>query len=561
MMTSLSIRYKIAAALLAVLCLAIAFLGTISFQVQKSTLEAEMQLRGRGLARQLASAAKTALLDRDELAAADAIGEVRRSGVLYAAILDRKGVLFADSDQRFAGRHLDAEADAFTRGATSMRFRELPEADAPMLEVVAPVIVRYAGRSARAGSVRLGISLAPLLEAVARQERLFLFMGAAFLLAGLLISLMLGGVLTRRIVALMRGMTAVAEGNLEHAVAVGARDEIGVLEERFNDMLRGLREKLRMEKYLSRSTVQLVKRLEGLGELKLGGERRRVAVLFSDIRGFTALTETLGPEDVVRTLNIYLNLQSEVIHQRGGVVDKFVGDAVMALFTGDAAEFRAALVAQEILNFVSSLNDSRGRASKPTMRVGIGLNAGNVILANMGSERQMSYTAIGDPINTAARLCSAARPGQAVVSRAIVEAVGDRCRVDALAPMSLKGKAEPVEAWELVDVPKAARSYFRRPVRLKADCRVLDRGESVEVLVSELGPGGCRVRSASPLEPGSSVQLDLTMQPLGRLSMQAAVRHASAHAGRFVAGLAFEHDERHFDALTEWAHDIRTELV
>lgn len=535
LVSSMSIRYKIAAALIAVLCLAIASLGTISFREQRKTLEAEMRLRAQALARQLVGPAKTALLAGDELAAAQAIADLEKAGVAYAAVVDKKGRVVAQSTAPDPG---------------SLLYEEVP------------VTVPFHGKLLRAGTVKLALSRQTLVDAIARQKSSFVGITSCFVVVALLISFALGQVMTRRIVVLMTGMKTAAKGDLSHMVEVEARDEIGTLAETFNDMILGLREKLHMEKYLSRSTLELVKKLRDT-EVRLGGERRHVAVLFSDIRGFTKLSEHLEPEEVVGLLNIYLNLQAEVVDQRGGVVDKFVGDEVMAIFTGADAEFRAALAAREILLFVRALNETRDRSHQRTMWVGIGLNAGSVIMANMGSERQMDYTVIGDVINTAARLCSSADPGQAVMSRSVAQAAGDRIKRRPMPPVSLKGKSEPVELWELLDAPGAAREHMRRAVDLPAAVRVAGLDGPVSVRLRELGRGGCSFAGAIPVsEPGARLELELPLTPLpGALRAVCVVRHQRRDETGCVTGVEFQDlSQEDLDHLTERVHHVETSI-
>jgi adenylate cyclase len=561
--SSMSIRYKIAGALIAVLCLAIASLGAVSFQQQKKTLEAEMRLRAQVLAQQLAGPAKTALLTHDELGVVSAIRELEKAGIAYAAVLDSKGALFACSDLRRLGLKPDAlSGPAAAPGALPL-FRTLESPLGPLLDAAVPITALYQDKTLRIGTVRLGLSQAALVESVARQKTALAWITSGFVLLALLISFALGRVLTRRIFVLITGMKVVAQGNLTQTIEIEAHDEIGTLGETFNEMILGLREKLHMEKYLSRSTLQLIKKLRDTERLKLGGERRRVAVLFSDIRGFTSMTETLDPEEVVSLLNIYLNLQSEVVHQRGGVVDKFVGDEVMAIFTGEDAEFRAALAAKEILNFVRSLNETRDRARRRTMWVGIGLNAGSVIMANMGSERQMDYTVIGDPINTAARLCSAADPGQAVMSRAVGDSAGERCKRRPMPPIQVKGKKDPVEIWELLDLPGAARGHMRRPVDLPGSCRVPGETAARDVRLRELSRGGCSFESPSPLAVGALVELDFSLEPMpGRLAASGVVKHVSNDGGVCRIGVEFNElplDRQ--DAIVERVHFVHTTIA
>lgn len=326
------------------------------------------------------------------------------------------------------------------------------------------------------------------------------------------------------------------------------------LEETFASVMALLRQSRHMQRYLSPKTLEVIKRLGALESPRLGGERCRVTVLFSDVRGFTSMTESLEPEEVVQMLNIYLNLQAEVVYQRGGFVDKFVGDEVMAIFTDEDSEYRAALAAQEIRNFVRSLNEARSKAGKRCMNVGIGLNTGDVVMGNMGSELQMDYTVIGDPINTAARLCHAAAPGQVVMSRPVSAKLGARVQLRVLGPIRAKGKSRPVEAAELLDVPGLARGHMRRRLDLEAPCSL--PGVRA-VRLRDISQGGCSLEAPVPVERGAELELSVPLGDVALGQVRGVVRHGRKVEGGWRAGVSFEGlGEEERSRLTEWVHRL-----
>lgn len=224
--------------------------------------------------------------------------------------------------------------------------------------------------------------------------------------------------------------------NLILALLVAKADRIIAAE---TGLLHAIRQN--MEKYLSRSAIEAIWTAVS-GKLHLfTGKRQSLVVWFSDIRGFTAFSEQNEPEKVVAELNRILELQEEIIHREGGVVDKFIGDAVMATFAADAAE-SAVRVGLAVLAAV------RGQKDLP-FRLGIGIHAGDAVVGTIGSDARRDYTAIGDTVNTASRLCGVASPGEVVIS-------GEVCRE--LSPeqasrfkprhlSGLKGKAAAIEAF------------------------------------------------------------------------------------------------------------------
>jgi class 3 adenylate cyclase len=561
--SAMSIRYKIAAVLVAVLCLAIASLGVVSFNQQKSTLRAEMGRRAAVLSQQLVATAKTAMLTEDDLAVYSAIKELQKAeGVEYAFVMDATGQVFAHSELALKGGKPVQPEDQAAMKAEAPLLQTVSYRGIPVLDAATPVTAKYGGKTLRVGTARVGLSQAELIASIRKQKLAFVGITSAFVALGLVISFALGKLLTRRIVVLMTGMKVVSQGNLNQLVRDESGDEIGALTHSFNDMILNLREKLHMEKYLSRSTLQLIKKLRDSDKLKLGGERRHVAVLFSDIRGFTAMTESLEAEAVVEMLNTFLNLQAEVIYDRGGVVDKFVGDEVMAIFTGDDAEYCAALAAQEIQNFARDLNAARERNGKRRISVGVGLNAGSVIMANMGSERQMDYTVIGDPINTAARLCGRAEAGQVVMSQDMAKSVGDRAKTRPLDPMTLKGKREPFQVVELLDVPGIARSRRRKTMEADAFCSPEGLNDKFTVRLREMSEGGCSFLGSQPFGVGARLSMRLPFPQLKLPEQVAAVvRHIEKEGAGFVVGVSFENlDQPAKDAVTEWVHEVVTEI-
>jgi adenylate cyclase len=211
-------------------------------------------------------------------------------------------------------------------------------------------------------------------------------------------------------------------------------------------MIGEVRKKLELSKFVSKATVGSVDAAESA--IQRRGRRTRATVLFSDIRGFTAFSETVEPEEVVGMLNEYLDAQAEVVERHGGDIDKFVGDELMAHFHGEHMEARAIVAAIEMAQAVGRLNAGAPKGS-PQLQVGIGINTGEVIFGAMGARNRMDFTVIGDAVNLGARLCSAAAGGQVVVSSALFWAAHDLPGVvfEPLPPLSVKGKREPIEVY------------------------------------------------------------------------------------------------------------------
>jgi adenylate cyclase len=187
--------------------------------------------------------------------------------------------------------------------------------------------------------------------------------------------------------------------------------------------------------------------------VKLGGDKRRVAVLFSDIRGFTALSETMNPDTMARLLTEYFTEMVECVFRHGGTLDKFIGDAVMAQWGAPIGEDddcdRAMSAAIDMMDELEKLNARWKEEGRPTIGIGIGLNVGDVFAGNIGSDRRLEYTVIGDPVNISSRLYSAAAAGEILISEDIRSALGSPPPLDALPPMELKGKSQALPVFRV----------------------------------------------------------------------------------------------------------------
>ena len=187
------------------------------------------------------------------------------------------------------------------------------------------------------------------------------------------------------------------------------------------------------------------------------GEGRRSAggdALFSDIRGFTAMTEKRPPHEIVRMLNEYFELMVDVIFQHEGTLDKFVGDEIIALFGAPVAipdaELRAVECALAMQRVLKDFNRTRMAEGQDEIRVGIGINTGAVITGAIGSSRALQYTAIGDAMNLAARLCSVAKAEQILVSETTYRKVGEKVAAVAMPPMRFKNKAKEQKVYNVI---------------------------------------------------------------------------------------------------------------
>ncbi|HET7812990.1 MAG TPA: adenylate/guanylate cyclase domain-containing protein [Candidatus Baltobacteraceae bacterium] len=206
--------------------------------------------------------------------------------------------------------------------------------------------------------------------------------------------------------------------------------------------------------HVSPGIVKELLKHEGGAAGALAGKRAKTTIFYSDIRGFTAMSERMSAEAVYDQLNEYFEAMCDVIFQYGGYVDKFIGDCIMAVFSApnqtpdDARKaVEAALDQQAVIEHLAQRWQEQG---KPPLSVGMGINTGYVVMGNLGSQKRMNYTVIGDDVNVAARLYNVAKGGQIIISESTYDEVKDFFIFRELEPVSVKGKSAPLRTFEVL---------------------------------------------------------------------------------------------------------------
>ena len=251
-----------------------------------------------------------------------------------------------------------------------------------------------------------------------------------------------------------------SDDDLEFLVAFAGIAAVAIENSQFAERIR--REALVRSNFERYFAPQLAARIAGSDEAsRLGGDKRTVAVLFSDIRGFTALSETMNPDAMATLLTEYFTEMVECVFRHDGTLDKFIGDAVMAqwgapLGNPDDAD-RAMGAALDMMKALDMLNARWKAEGRPTLQIGIGLNHGDAFAGNIGSERRLEYTVIGDTVNTASRLCSAAEGGEILLSDEMRRALSSPPPLDVCPPMELKNKSQPVRVYRVKRSKRAKR--------------------------------------------------------------------------------------------------------
>jgi adenylate cyclase len=240
-----------------------------------------------------------------------------------------------------------------------------------------------------------------------------------------------------------------------------------------------------LERFLSPEVVEMV---VANPDIRLGGVNQEVTVMFADIRGFTTMSETMEPGRVVEILNEYFTRVTDVIFDNGGTLDKYIGDAVMAVFGAPISKGNDAAAAvnsaMQIQRLLVELNRDAAAREWPELRVGIGINTGNAIAGNIGSPRRLDYTVVGDAVNTAQRLMTNARGGQILISESTARKLGKTGKtidLERLPEMKVKGRSEAVPVFRVNWVEESAETVVlpkkKRVSRGTAKSRKLAAGE------------------------------------------------------------------------------------
>lgn len=285
--------------------------------------------------------------------------------------------------------------------------------------------------------------------------------GLIGLLGSLALGLLGGYFLSRRVSVslstLCSSVEKIGEGNLDQKVTLNTSDEFEDLAKAINSMSQGLKERERLKmnftRYVSQHMLDTI--LKSEMPTKLEGERRKITVLFSDIRQFTQLSEQLPPEQVVSLLNAYLEVMIDVVFSHQGTLDKFIGDAIMVEFGApmddEQQELHALETAVAMHKALQVLGDKLEKEGKPRLAMGIGIHTGLAIVGNIGSEKRMEYTAIGDTVNVASRLEKLTKQLQTpiLISETTYQAIKHRFPMKSLGPMTITGKQAPIEVYAL----------------------------------------------------------------------------------------------------------------
>ena len=268
--------------------------------------------------------------------------------------------------------------------------------------------------------------------------------------------------ITKPIIQLANATKDVAEGRYEDVKLSlppqKHNDEIAVLCHSFDEMVKGLIEREKVKGVLNKVVSSEIAQEILKGSIHLGGEEKRVTVLFADIRDFTKMTQSMKPKEVIDLLNTCMTKVSQVIDKNKGVIDKYVGDEAMALFGAPLSHGEDALSAirsaLEIMEAMRTWNVARTLKGEPPVELGIGIHTGKMLVGNMGAENRLNYTVIGSNVNLAFRLCSGAKRMEILITKDTLDEpfVKERVNFEALPSAQFKGFDNSVEVFRILGI-------------------------------------------------------------------------------------------------------------
>ncbi len=315
------------------------------------------------------------------------------------------------------------------------------------------------------------------------------------------------------------------------------------------------RKRSSLQRYLSPTVVNdIINKKE---DVVLGGERIECSVLFTDICGFTSLSEKLEPEVIVKMLNEYFTEMTKIIFENQGTIDKFIGDAIMAIFGAPVftplSSQNAVKAGIDMLTKLRELQKKWEADNKPSFKIRVGINTGIVIAGNLGSLERMDYTVIGDNVNLASRLESNAEPMNVLISDTTYKKIKDIVTAKEMEPIKVKGKEKPVQTYQVSDIKikkikkaKIERTHERKQVSIFATFKVPPSSKNNQCIILDISVGGLLMSTRDAIAIGDYLQFDITLPDKTKFNnitgMVSIVRPFKDKSSKtfFKVGIAFE---------------------
>jgi len=447
--TSLQLKFSLAVSLLIIFI----YLLICKFILdnEKKALSYEAKKRILTQLRYLAQTSQKLLLQSDpEFFLSPLVKRIMNEDkdIVYVVVVDAKGKIKGHQDMLKIDTYYEEDRD-LVKSTERFLLKEKEELkESPELfHVSTPV---YQTRI-RIGTVYLGFSKEGINKVLLKTRNRIMGLTLIALLIGILGSIFLVKFIITPIKILVKGAQEISHENFDVFLPIKTKDELGELTFSFNQMAKSLKEKQLMrhtfERYVTKEVADTI--LKNIEDIRLGGERREVTILFADIRGFSLISERLSAEEIVHLLNDFFTLMVEVIFKYEGTVDKFMGDGLMAIYGAPISHkddaLRTIKTAMEMKERLKEFNKTRPEP----IHIGIGITSGEVVIGNIGSEKRMEYTAIGIRVNLAARLQAISENDQILIDKDTYLKIANLVKVVKLEPIRIKGLESPVEIYEV----------------------------------------------------------------------------------------------------------------
>lgn len=379
---------------------------------------------------------------------------LKEKGVEYAAILDADSRILSHSAHERIGGIDNSPVARLAALSTSTLVQQYSARGASYFDISAPI----SSGNRRTGTVHIGSTRASVASSLKDAKRKVLVIAGFAVMLDMAGIILIVGWMLRPLPVLAKAARAVGEGRLDMQIPFTTKDEIGQLTEAFNQMVVSLREKEMIRstfgRYMSKEVVDGF--LNGKVSLELGGgELKEMTVLMSDIRGFTEFSEKLPPQEVVQLLNRYFTEMVRAIGAHNGIVDKFIGDAILAVFgwptpRPDHAK-QAVDAALDMKVRLAALNDSLMKEGLKLIEIGIAINSGKAVAGNIGSQEKVQYTVIGDTVNLTSRMESGNKEygTDLIVSQPVYAATKDYFDFRDIGEKAVRGRTEPVHIYQV----------------------------------------------------------------------------------------------------------------
>jgi adenylate cyclase len=370
-------------------------------------------------------------------------------------VTDKNGVLLAHSDEKKAIARFDMKENQIFKIASKA---ELARGQKPFYDGQEKFFGAFA-KTSYGATVFSQISEELILEPAKEVKRRAFHIAGLFLSAALFIVFLFSMTLTSPLETLVGLIGLVSKGNFDVKASSQVKslfeDEVGQLAHAFDNMTEGLKERDKVKTLFSKFHGSSVTDDLLQGDIGVGGQKKEVVVFFSDIRGFTAFSEKRSPEEVVEMLNEYFAVMVGIINKHHGVVDKFIGDAIMAIWgapktTGKDASY-AVRACLEMRRGLEGLNEKRIARGQPPINIGMGLHAGSAISGTIGSDERMEYTVIGNTVNTGSRIEASTKAfgSDLLISESVYEQIKDDFEIEYAGAAEVKGRTEALKMYKV----------------------------------------------------------------------------------------------------------------